>query len=102
MADPSQATAGAPAERPAPPIGTILVLAVVVLFYVGMMYVRDSKSVHWLWAIFLGMLRTSVYLILSVVFLLPGCQITDLASPPEFSRQFKISFRNIELIELRQ
>ena len=46
----------------------------VALFYVGMMYIRDARSVHWLWAIFLGLLRCSVYLILAVVFLLPGCQ----------------------------
>lgn len=49
----------------------------VALFYVGMMYLRDAKSVHWLWAIFLGMLRTTVYIILSVVFLLPGCQTLE-------------------------
>ena len=49
----------------------------VALFYVGMMYLRDAKSVHWLWAIFLGLLRTSVYLILSIVFLLPGCQHSE-------------------------
>lgn len=51
----------------------IPVMAVAFL-YVCMMYVRDSKSVHPLWAIFLGILRTSVYCILALVFLLPGCQ----------------------------
>lgn len=49
----------------------------VALYYVGMMYINDAKSVHWLWATFLGLLRTSVYLILSVVFLLPGCQHSE-------------------------
>src|SRR6266581_3500106 len=49
----------------------------VALFYVVLMYIRDAKSVHWLWAIFLGMLRTTVYLILATVFLLPGCQHSD-------------------------
>jgi hypothetical protein len=49
----------------------------VALYYVGMMYINDAKSVHWLWAIFLGVLRTSVYVILSVVFLLPGCQYSE-------------------------
>ena len=38
------------------------------------MYIRDAKSVHPIWAIFLGLLRTSVYMILAIVFLLPGCQ----------------------------
>ena len=49
-------------------------VVLVAMFYVVLMYIRDSRSVHWLWAIFLGMLRTSVYLILAVVFMLPGCQ----------------------------
>lgn len=49
----------------------------VALFYVGLMYIRDARSVHWLWAIFLGGLRTSVYVILAVVFLMPGCQHSD-------------------------
>ncbi|MBI2804842.1 MAG: hypothetical protein HYX68_07670 [Planctomycetes bacterium] len=46
----------------------------VALFYVGLMYIRDARSVHFLWALFLGMLRTTVYMILAVVFLMPGCQ----------------------------
>ncbi len=50
----------------------------VALFYVGMMYIRDMRSVHPLWAIFLGMIRCAVYLILAVVFLLPGCQHKEL------------------------
>jgi hypothetical protein len=49
----------------------------VALFYVGMMYIRDAKSVHFLWAFFLGLLRTTVYMILAVVFMLPGCQHSD-------------------------
>ncbi len=46
----------------------------VALFYVGLMYLRDSKSVHFLWAVLLGGLRICVYVILATVFLLPGCQ----------------------------
>jgi len=49
----------------------------VALFYVSLMYIRDSRTVHWSWAIFLGMLRVCVYLILAMVFLLPGCQHHD-------------------------
>lgn len=59
-------------------ISTWLIILVpvmgVALFYVGMMYINDSRSVHWLWAIFLGSLRICVYAILATVFLLPGCQ----------------------------
>ncbi len=46
----------------------------VALFYVGMMYLKDAKSVHPIWASFLGLLRTCVYAALALVFLLPGCQ----------------------------
>jgi hypothetical protein len=46
----------------------------VALFYVGMMYLKDAKSVHPIWASFLGLLRTCVYIALAIVFLLPGCQ----------------------------
>ncbi len=49
----------------------------VALAYVIMMYVRDSRSIHPAWAAFLGLLRVSVYTILAVVFLLPGCQLYD-------------------------
>lgn len=49
----------------------------VALFYVVLMYIRDARSVHPLWAVFLGMLRTTVYLVLAVVFLLPGCQRSE-------------------------
>src|SRR5438270_12914063 len=43
----------------------------IALFYAGMMYIRDARSIHPVWAAFLGLLRCMVYTILSVVFLLP-------------------------------
>jgi hypothetical protein len=46
----------------------------IALFYAGMMYLRDARSIHPVWAAFLGFLRCAVYTILAVVFLLPGCQ----------------------------
>src|SRR6267154_4966727 len=49
----------------------------IALFYVGMMYLKDARSIHPLWAAFLGILRCGVYTILSIVFLLPGCQTYD-------------------------
>jgi hypothetical protein len=52
----------------------LLPMMAVALFYVGLMYRRDAKSVHPLWASFLGLLRCCVYMTLAVVFLLPGCQ----------------------------
>jgi len=55
--------------------GVVLVpMLAVALFYVGMMYVKDSRSIHPAWATFLGLLRCTVYAILATVFLLPGCQ----------------------------
>jgi hypothetical protein len=49
----------------------------VALFYVGLMYLRDARSVHWLWAFFLGSLRCTVYVTLALVFLLPSCQYSE-------------------------
>lgn len=46
----------------------------IALFYVGMMYIRDARSIHPLWAMFLASCRVTVYGILALVFLLPGCQ----------------------------
>lgn len=50
----------------------------IALFYVAMMYLKDSRSVHPAVAGFLGFLRCLVYAILAVVFLLPGCQTFDM------------------------
>ncbi len=49
----------------------------IALFYAGMMYIRDARSIHPVWAAFLGLCRCMVYTILAVVFLLPGCQTFD-------------------------
>jgi hypothetical protein len=49
----------------------------VALVYVGLMYFRDSRTVHAGWASFLGACRCLVYGILAFVFLLPGCQTWD-------------------------
>jgi hypothetical protein len=61
------------------PSWTVILIPVmaVAFFYVVMMYIRDAKSVHFLWALFLGLLRTCVYVILAAVFLLPGCQHSE-------------------------
>lgn len=59
------------------PIWWLVILGVVLalgFFYVGWMYVKDSRGVGPWWAIFLGLLRCSVYLILAAVFLLPAYQ----------------------------
>jgi hypothetical protein len=50
-----------------------LVLAVG-FFYVGWMYLRDSRGVGPWWATFLGLLRACVYVLLAIVFLLPASQ----------------------------
>src|SRR6266851_4771243 len=55
----------------------ILVLLLVVatgFTYVAWMYRRDSRSVGWMWATFLAVLRCCVYTILAIVFLLPAWQ----------------------------
>ena len=48
---------------------SVLILAAV---YVVWMYVRDSRSVGWPWATFLGTLRLAVYGLLTFIFLLPA------------------------------
>jgi hypothetical protein len=63
--------------RDLPPEVWVAVLVVILLvgfFYVGWMYVRDSRGVGPLWAILLGMLRCTVYGLLAWVFLLPARQ----------------------------
>lgn len=44
------------------------------LLYVIWMYRRDSQTIRWPWAVFLGLCRSAVYLILAGVFLLPAMQ----------------------------
>jgi hypothetical protein len=54
---------------------TVLVLVLLAAFiYVGVMYSRDSKGVGPWWAAFLGLLRSTVYVLLAGVFLLPAVQ----------------------------
>jgi hypothetical protein len=52
-------------------VGVLLTLAI---FYVGVQYLRDSRSIRWYWASFLALLRIAVYAILLTVFLLPAQQ----------------------------
>jgi uncharacterized membrane protein len=54
---------------------TVLVFVLVAAFvYVGFMYARDSRGVGPWWAAFLGLLRSTVYVLLAGVFLLPAIQ----------------------------
>src|SRR5205823_1882453 len=52
----------------------------VAFFYTGAMYSRDAHSVHFTWAGFLGFLRATVYVLLGVCFLLPGCQEVEVTT----------------------
>lgn len=52
----------------------LIPLLIIGAVYVVWMYVRDGRSVGWLWAGFLGLLRLTVYAILAAVFLLPAIQ----------------------------
>lgn len=55
------------------------------LVYVVWMYVRDGRSVGWVWASFLGLLRCSVYCLLALMFLLPAEQFIE-----ETTTRFKV------------
>ena len=50
-----------------------VVLAVGIAF-VAWMYVKDSRTVRWFWALPLALLRISVYLLLALMFLMPAKQ----------------------------
>src|SRR5262245_20777875 len=52
----------------------LAIILTVALVYVVWMYIKDSKTVGPWWATLLGFLRTCVYAILAVVFLLPAYQ----------------------------
>lgn len=58
-------------------LAIIIPILILGFIYVVWMYVRDSRSVGWRWATFLGALRSLVYIILALVFLLPGIQTWD-------------------------
>ncbi len=61
--------------RPAFGWWVVLVPVLTIAFvYVGFMYYRDARSVGVVWASFLGLLRSAVYLLLAAVFLLPAWQ----------------------------
>ncbi len=55
-------------------IVTLTVILVAAIFYIAMMYYKDSRSIGPWWASLLGVLRTAVYAILAFVFLLPAIQ----------------------------
>ena len=55
----------------------LLVLAAVLLVgiaFVAWMYVKDSRTVRWYWALPLAMTRITVYLLLALMFLMPAQQ----------------------------
>jgi hypothetical protein len=55
----------------------LLILAAVLLVGIGFvawMYVKDSRTVRWFWALPLALLRISVYLLLALMFLMPAKQ----------------------------
>src|SRR5262245_36181896 len=55
----------------------LLILGIVLLVGLGFvvwMYVKDSRSVRWYWAVPLDLLRVSVYLLLALMFLMPARQ----------------------------
>ena len=58
-------------------LGVVLVAA---FFYVAWMYVKDSRGVGPWWATFLGLLRSAVYVILALVFLLPAWQEVEVST----------------------
>src|SRR5689334_19559588 len=58
-------------------LAVLIPLLLLAFIYVVWMYVRDGRSIGWLWGIFLAGLRCSVYAVLTVMFLMPATQIID-------------------------
>src|SRR5258707_4506234 len=58
-------------------LAILIPVVLVGLVYVIWMYARDARTVGWLWASFLGLLRCTVYAVLALVFLLPAMQSWD-------------------------
>jgi hypothetical protein len=58
-------------------LAILLPVFVLAIVYVAWMYARDARSVSWPWATFLAVLRSAVYAILALVFLLPAWQTWD-------------------------
>ena len=58
-------------------LAVLVPVFVLAIFYVAWMYRRDAHSVGWRWAAFLATLRSIVYAILAIVFLLPAWQTWD-------------------------
>jgi hypothetical protein len=58
-------------------LGVLFTILAIGFGYIARMYLRDSRTIGWAWASFLGILRASVYCMLAVLFLLPGWQSFD-------------------------
>jgi hypothetical protein len=70
-------------------VGSVMAVAFV---YVALMYYRDSRSVGYAWASFLGVLRSIVYLLLAFVFLQPEWQkVATTQHPSEVIVVFDVS-----------
>ena len=59
-------------------LGLVLLTA---FFYVGWMYLKDSRSIRWYFAAPLAMMRLTVYGLLAYMFLLPTIQETRIRHP---------------------
>src|SRR5207248_7349424 len=55
-------------------LAVLIPVLILGLVYVVWMYSRDSRTVGWAWASFLGLLRSAVYFLLAWIFLLPALQ----------------------------
>ena len=58
-------------------LGILAGVLLLAFFYVAWMYRKDSQAVGLGWGIFLGTLRSLVYIILAIVFLLPAWQTSE-------------------------
>ena len=67
-------------------IALVCVVVGVGLFYVCWMYLRERRTIGWVWPLPLALARVCVYGLLGLIFLLPARQHWDVTSKPQTAR----------------
>lgn len=71
----------------------VVPVLVVGAFYVCWMYIKDSRSIRWYFALPLGLMRATVYGLLTYMFLLPTVRETKIwkpRTPPQLERHSRV------------
>ncbi len=72
----------------------IIPILILAAFFVGWMYVKDSRSIRWFYALPLGLMRLTVYGLLTYMFLLPSLRETKIwkpRTPPVIEKKSRVA-----------